>query len=76
MANKKILISWLYDSNECETCGGGYAEGARVMLDDELIIEHIPVAGCVACNNWDSTQIYTEIFEKLGYELITEYGDV
>ncbi len=72
----KIEIEWLSDSNDCEQCGGGYAQGARVTLDGEPLLELIPRASCFGSkDDWDTDQVYALILRALGYEASARYGD-
>lgn len=72
----KIEIEWLDDGNDCDQCGGGYAAGARVTLDGELLLELIPRASCFGSeDDWDTDQVYARILQALGYELDKRYGD-
>jgi len=69
---KKLHIKWLYDNNDCETCGPSYAEGATVTLDNKVLLSNIPIAHCCGGSNWSRDQIYQEILEKLGYNTTEE----
>jgi hypothetical protein len=66
---RELKIEWLSDSVDCETCGGNYADGARVWLDGELLLELIPVAHCFDSANWYESDVYKLILEKLGYNV-------
>lgn len=68
----KIKIEWLSDSHDCETCGDSYAEGAKVWIDGELVIDKVPRAHCFDVDSWDNFVIYQEIFHKLGHTLEEE----
>lgn len=67
----KIEIEWLSDSNECDQCGGNWAEGAVVRIDGKLAIELIPHAGCTGGDNYDERDVFTLILDRLGFELVT-----
>lgn len=70
----KITIQWLTDEYDCEeTCGGSYAEGARVYLNNELLIQLIPKAHCYDPVSWTEKEVYEHIVEKLGYEVEESY---
>jgi len=69
-----IAIEWLTDVHDCETCGSSWAQGARVTLDGETILEMVPVAHCFGGDNWDETQVYEAIFRHIGYSLQEEPG--
>lgn len=64
---KRIKIVWLHDYAECETCGGGYAEGARVYLDGELLVEMEPVAHCYGGTHYTQEDVYRRILEMTGH---------
>jgi hypothetical protein len=66
---KRLIIDWLYDTHECDTCGATYADGARVTLNDSVILELIPVAHCTGGKTWFNDDVYKLIFEALGYEI-------
>ena len=65
-----IEIEWLTDNYDCDHagCSGGWAEGAIVKLNGEVIIECIPQASCFgSVHNWSNEEIYAKIFDYLGY---------
>ena len=65
-----IRIEWLFDNNECEQCGGSYAEGARVWLDDELILNLQPTASCYDSEwDWEKIEVFRLLLEKLGHTI-------
>lgn len=64
-----VLIKWLVDWGECETCGPSYSEGAAVSINGVEVINYQPVANCCGGKTWDRDSIYAEIFERLGYDL-------
>lgn len=70
---KKLEIKWLSDANDCESCGGGYAEGAEVFIDGECVLSYIPHATCFDSTSYDNHFIYQEIFDLLGYNLVASY---
>lgn len=66
---KKLEIQWLSDYyNDCETCGGSWAEGARVWFDGELVFEFIPSAHCTGGDHMSEFEVYLKVFELLGIE--------
>lgn len=70
----QIKIEWLHDQYDCDHagCSGGFSQGAKVWLNDDLIINCIPVASCFGGDHWGVDEIYALIFEKLGYKLTHE----
>lgn len=70
---KGIKIEWLSDSNECDQCGGGYADGAKVWIDGKLEIELIPQAACYgSTQDWTAEDVYRAILGKLGYKIVDD----
>ena len=65
----KIKIEWLHDGYDCETCGGSYAEGAKVTIDDQVVLDLEPVAHCFGGTNYDRDEVYHRIFKHLGHEV-------
>ena len=65
----KVKIQRLEDYNECETCGGSSEEGGRIWIDDSLVWEYIPRAGCFDNRYYDLSDLMKIAFEKLGIEL-------
>ena len=71
----RIEIEWLFDSNDCDQCGGGWATGARVTLDGQPLLELIPVADCFGSeSDWATDEVYKRILETLGYTVIDPHG--
>lgn len=70
----EILIEWLTDYHSCETCGSSYAEGARVFVDGEVLLELEPVAHCFGGKNYSTSDVYAAIIERImGHTVIDEY---
>lgn len=61
------------DCNDCEDCGGGYAEGAIVYIDGEEILDFTLIAHCYNSTSYDPNLVYYELFKHLGYELEMTY---
>lgn len=66
----QIRIEWTYDSYDCETCGGSYADGANVYIDGQLALEFVPVAHCYDGDNFERDYVYAQIFKHLGHEVV------
>ena len=64
----KVKIECLSDYNDCETCGGGYAEGGRIWIDGDLVWEVIPVADCFSSDTYGVREVLIIALEKLGFE--------
>lgn len=72
---KQVRIEWLYDENDCDTCGGGFAQGARIYLDGELAADLTPVAHCYDGTHYDDSEVYGKVVELLGGRLEEAYLD-
>lgn len=73
----EIRIEWLTDSHWCETCGPSFAEGARVFIDDEVLLEMKPVAHCFAEDDFSTSDVYAAIIERItGHTVIDEYRQI
>lgn len=64
-----LEIKWLSDDSDCDTCGSSYADGARVTLNGEPLLELTPVASCLGGAHWSEADVYRKIIEKLGYQV-------
>jgi hypothetical protein len=69
-----LYIELLSASCECETCGTSWAEGAKVFLNGELILDLEPYAHCYEPTSHSPEEVYKKILEHLGYTIIEEYG--
>ena len=65
----KIKIEELWDSKDCETCGGGVEYGGRVFFDGKLVWEYVPYAGCCDNEYFDRTYMLQKALELLGHEV-------
>lgn len=65
----KIKIQRLYDSNDCETCGGGSEYGGRVWVDDKLVWEYIPFAGCYDNEYYEDVDLLKQALSYLNIEV-------
>ena len=68
-----IKIEWLSDYSDCEQCGGNYADGAKVWLNGNELLDLTPHASCFGGDDWDSDTVYNMIIKALGYSVETEY---
>ena len=69
----KINIEWLSDqSDDCETCGVSWAEGAKVSFEDSEIadLEMIPSAHCFGGDHYNADEVFKAIIAHLGHEVI------
>jgi hypothetical protein len=64
-----INLEWITDYTDCETCGGSYAEGAVVTID-EHVIDMAPFATCCSPVNYSNSQVYNAILEHLGHKVV------
>lgn len=67
-----VKIDWLWDDNDCDTCGVNCAGGARVTLNGVPLLELTPVASCFGGEDWSTADVYRLILEKLGYQVEDE----
>lgn len=72
----KIVIQVMSDWNDCEQCGGGSEDGGVIMIDNEVVFEHIPLASCFGNNSISDYDLLKLAFEKLGHTLEIEYISV
>lgn len=68
----KIEIEWLEDSSDCETCSGGYAEGAVVKIDGKATLDMTPHASCFGGTSYSQDEVYQRVFAHLGHELVLQ----
>lgn len=71
----KIEIEWISDSNDCETCGGGYASGAVVKFDGDVVVDMTPHAHCFDSVDYSADQVHAAILDLLGHEVIQTTTD-
>ena len=69
----KVVIQVMSDWNDCEQCGGGSEDGGVIMIDNEVVFEHIPQAYCFGNNSISEYDLLKLAFEKLGHTLEIEY---
>ena len=72
----KVVIQVMSDWNDCEQCGGGSEDGGVIMIDNEVVFEHIPLASCYGNNSISDYDLLKLAFEKLGHTLDIEYVSV
>lgn len=65
----KIEITQLYESNDCETCGGGYADGYYVTIDGEQFGDYEPIAGCIDSRHFELDQVLTDLLRHFGHKV-------
>jgi hypothetical protein len=68
----KIHIERLQDEYKCEACGVSYAEGARVSIDGEIVLELEPHAHCYNDQSYTHDQVYFHILKLLGHSVAWE----
>lgn len=61
-----IKIEWSTDSWDCETCGGSYADGAIVCIDDKTILDEPASAHCYDSSGASESQVIEAINTALG----------
>ncbi len=67
MTAPALHVEWLSDCSDCETCGGGSAEGARVTLNGAPFLDRIPRAACFGGDSWSADEVFAATLELLGY---------
>lgn len=68
----KIEIETSYDSVECETCGGNYAEGGVVKVDGVEILNYPAEASCYGGGSYSESELLVMALKKLGHEVIVD----
>lgn len=72
----KIHFVWMDDGMDCETCGGGYADGGQVYIDDVLVVDMQPVAHCYDSVRFSQSEIYYALYQAMGLtELYAKVGE-
>lgn len=72
----KVVIQVMSDWNDCEQCGGGYEDGGVIIIDDEVVFEHIPNASCFGNSSVSDYDLFKLALEKLGHSLEIEHVSV
>jgi hypothetical protein len=67
-----IKIEWLTDYSDCETCGGNYADGARVTIDGAVALDLEPVAHCYGGQHYGERDVFKRVLEHLGHTVEVE----
>ena len=68
----KIRIETLQDEHECEDCGLSFAEGGRVFIDDELVLERQPGAYCYGAPSFSASDLLVMALAKMGHEIVVD----
>ena len=68
----KIKIIRLYDDSDCETCGGSYAEGFEVFIDEEPFGDYMPRAHCFGSDSYSFEILLEDLLKHFGHEIETE----
>ena len=68
---RSILIEWLEDWRECETCGTQSALGARVAVDGAPCLSLVPRASCTAPVSWTEEEVYVAVLKELGFDTVS-----
>lgn len=69
-----ILIKWLSDDFDCDTCGCIYADGAVVFINGEEALDLAPVAACFGGTNYTAEDVYKAILSHIGCNVAEEYS--
>lgn len=65
----KLTVERLQDTHDCETCGMSWANGFRVTLDGNVIVDLKPSAHCFGGNNYGEQRLLFAVLDHLGYEV-------
>ena len=68
-------IEFMYDSYDCETCGGDYAEGYQIYKDGVMVVDKHPVAHCYDGNFYNQDEAYKDILKLEGVLIEVEYRE-
>ena len=71
----KVVIQVMSDCNDCEQCGGGSEDGGVIMIDNEVVFEHIPQASCFGNESYNESDLLRMAIEKLGHSLEIKYTE-
>ena len=72
----KVVIQVMSDRNDCEQCGGGSEDGGVIMIDNEVVFEHIPQASCFGNKSYYESDLLRMVIEKLGHSLEIKYTEI
>lgn len=64
------------DTSECELCGTDWAQGGKVYVDGELIIDAPAHAHCYSGSSWDAHDLLVMALRKLGHEVLEDGWDM
>jgi hypothetical protein len=71
----EVLIEYLSDSYECETCGTSYAEGYRIYVDGAVVRELKPSAHCFDGTNFSENDMLAAVLEHFGHKLARPFDE-
>ena len=69
----KVVIQVMSDWNYCEQCGGCSEDGGVIIIDNEVVFEHIPIASCFGNKSYYESDLLSMVIEKLGHSLEIKY---
>lgn len=75
----KVVIKWISDGYDCETCGSNWASGALVTITTPSkteVIDMTPVAACFDGVSYEDSQVWDAVLHKLGVIVEHEREDV
>ena len=67
-----IEIKTTSDHHDCETCGGGWAEGGSVYIDGELVLEREPLAYCYGAPSFSESDLLVMALKKAGHSVTVD----
>jgi hypothetical protein len=71
----KVEIKSLCDCSDCETCGGGWANGFEVLIDGKPFGDYEPIASCYDSVSFELDLVLTDVLAELGHELVFSQGE-
>lgn len=66
---KTIKIVRTYDEYDCDDCGYSEAEGAKIYINNKMVLDLKPVAHCYGGITYNDENIFQAVLEYLGYNV-------
>ncbi|MTH94852.1 hypothetical protein [Roseibium sp. RKSG952] len=68
----RIRIETDDDTHDCEICGGSYAYGGMVFVDDVLVVDKPASAHCFNGSSYNEGELLVMALKKLGHEVVVD----
>ena len=68
----KIEIITDDDGHECETCGGDWAEGGKVIVDGVEVLDRPAFAHCFDNSNYSPNDLLVMALHQLGHTILVD----